>query len=506
MLTLTIRSTFSTLQGLPWGSAEETHLQKVLGYLIPNAENNFQVKQGLWDGWVTLLQRDRTQLHHHTLPTGLVPRLYQLCADAQLPLQAQHSVPAFEGHHANAHPDYWPKALTSTLRPYQHAALSALCQGIPLANGVVLPRLGGVLQVCTGGGKSLMATHLIAHLRQPAVVLVNSGDLFEQIKDTLHEELGAPIGEVGASRCRVEPVTVAMLQTLHQFYAARQHGAPHKHEAALTQLVAQARTIVVDECHGVAARTAFEATGLFEQANAVVGLSASPWRDDGLDTLITAAVGPVVAQVTATELIELGYLVRPTIHIHELRAPAGAPTYGEYDVIYDQYITSNAARNDHIADLATQHAGAGETVLVLVKLEEHGQALADRIPGSVFVCAKRMGKRARKALWEQLRSRAVSVVIATTLADQGLDIPDLNTLILAGGGKSSTRALQRVGRVLRKPAGSSKTHATVHEFVDPHPMLKKHFQARMRIYATEPAFRYERHPGPASRQPPTAAS
>jgi superfamily II DNA or RNA helicase len=489
MLTLTIFPTYCILQGLLWGSGEETHLQRMLGYMLPNAENNAKVRLGEWDGWVTLLQRQPQQLHQHTLPTGLAPELFRLCTAAQIPIQAAHCVPSFA---PPADPDYWPKALPSTLRPYQRVALGQLCAGISLGAYGLLPRLGGILQVCTGGGKSLMATHLIAHLKQPAVVLVNSGDLFEQIKDTLHAELGVPIGEVGASRCVVEPVTVAMLQTMHQFATAKKQQRPHKYGDVLQQLIEQTKTVIIDECHGVAARTAFESAMLFEHNNTMVGLSASPWRDDGLDNLITAAVGPVVAKVTATELIEAGYLVRPTIHIHEFPAPTDGPLTGDYAEIYEKYIVEHDDRHDYIAKLAQDHANQDETVLILVKFEAHGEALAQRIPDSVFVCAKRMGKRARKALWEQLRSREVRVVIATTLADQGLDIPDLNVLILAGGGKSSTRALQRVGRVLRKPAGSNKQQATVHEIYDSHPLLKRHFERRMQIYATEPAFKFKR--------------
>ena len=45
-------------------------------------------------------------------------------------------------------------------------------------------------------------------------------------------------------------------------------------------------------------------------------------------------------------------------------------------------------------------------------------------------------------------------MIATTLADEGLDIPTLDVALLAGGGASASRVNQRIGRTLRPDKGS----------------------------------------------------
>jgi type I site-specific restriction endonuclease len=46
----------------------------------------------------------------------------------------------------------------------------------------------------------------------------------------------------------------------------------------------------------------------------------------------------------------------------------------------------------------------------------------------------------------------------------GVDVPALDALVLAGGGKSSTRHLQRIGRVCRPY--KDKTHGVVVDFDD----------------------------------------
>ena len=77
-------------------------------------------------------------------------------------------------------------------------------------------------------------------------------------------------------------------------------------------------------------------------------------------------------------------------------------------------------------------------------------------------------------------------VIASSIFDEGVDVRPLSALILAGAGKSQTRALQRIGRVIRAYEG--KKDAIVIDFFDDSKYLRKHSQARRKIYRTEPKF------------------
>jgi len=57
---------------------------------------------------------------------------------------------------------------------------------------------------------------------------------------------------------------------------------------------------------------------------------------------------------------------------------------------------------------------------------------------------------------------------------------------MGSSGKSSTRALQRIGRVLRPFDG--KDHATIYDFMDTAKYLSSHARARKKIYKTEDEF------------------
>jgi superfamily II DNA or RNA helicase len=77
-------------------------------------------------------------------------------------------------------------------------------------------------------------------------------------------------------------------------------------------------------------------------------------------------------------------------------------------------------------------------------------------------------------------------LVASKIFDQGVDIPELDALILAGSGKSSGRALQRIGRVIRLSKGKEK--AVVVDFFDNCKYLKDHSESRIKIYESEPGF------------------
>ena len=93
----------------------------------------------------------------------------------------------------------------------------------------------------------------------------------------------------------------------------------------------------------------------------------------------------------------------------------------------------------------------------------------------------------RNAILEGARQEKVKILLGSTIADEGLDCPALKVLILTASGKSSTRAFQRVGRVLRLYKG--RNMAYVYDFMDMNPTFYKHFLYRKALYETEPEWK-----------------
>jgi superfamily II DNA or RNA helicase len=75
-------------------------------------------------------------------------------------------------------------------------------------------------------------------------------------------------------------------------------------------------------------------------------------------------------------------------------------------------------------------------------------------------------------------------MIATPVFKEGINIPEIKTLILAGGGKSHIAIIQKIGRGLRKAEG--KDRLIVYDFLDDcSKVTLKHSEQRYKLYRAE---------------------
>jgi superfamily II DNA or RNA helicase len=91
--------------------------------------------------------------------------------------------------------------------------------------------------------------------------------------------------------------------------------------------------------------------------------------------------------------------------------------------------------------------------------------------------------KVRERIKGELENGKIKCLIASKIFDIGIDLPILSGLVIAGAGKSSVRALQRIGRVIRPYPG--KTMAAILDFADQAPYLSDHARVRRRIYEWE---------------------
>lgn len=249
--------------------------------------------------------------------------------------------------------------------------------------------------------------------------------------------------------------------------------------------------ILVHNCHHWASTTCQIISDHSYNARFKYAMSATPFRDMGDDLLIDACFGKVISDINASFLIREKILVKPTIYFVHTKKKQIDEDESDYPTIYKECIVLNEERNLIIANLTQSFMKEGRQILILIKNIEHGELLQSLIPGSVFISGRDGGKK-RKAHLEDMRLKKNQVCIASSIFDEGVDVKALDTLILAGSGKSQTRALQRIGRVIRSyqdpVTGVVKKDAYVVDFHDNVKYLLSHSKARRRIYETEPEF------------------
>lgn len=380
----------------------------------------------------------------------------------------------------------------------------------------------GVIRAPTGSGKTAIGARIVASKKLRSVIVVPTIDLLYQYKSFLEEHLvvwqghrlldGIPalnldrIGQLGDGVIDPRGVTVATIRTMakvlgiaYESYEYAEYDDKDDTDVnsrELKEWVEGIGTLIVDEAHILGAGM------VYAVANAIpapfkIGMSASPWRDDGADLMIEAATGEIMYRIETHTLVEHGFLVPLVVRVIPTASYWKAAAWGkickrckkqwvkppykkdgnkwstkcdcgstefktQFNECYKAEIVDNGYRNGLIA---REVQNLGIPTFVLVKQVKHGQQIQSMIPGSRFLSGKEKGNE-RVVAFQAMREGKLQVIVATTIADMGMDVPNLGAIVLAGGGKSSTRHLQRIGRVVRPSPG--KECGVVIDFDDSH--------------------------------------
>ena len=392
-------------------------------------------------------------------------------------------------------------------RDYQLAAVDAVVAG----------ECGVVVMPC-GAGKTSTGVALIERLKRRTLILVHTKDLarqwVERIKGTAEfagQLEGVVVGTVGGGRKSTDEgadIVVATMQTLREW--------PWRD---LYRWGEGFGLIIVDECHRVPSET-FMAVVSGLPSRYRLGLTATPEREDGMGALLWAAFGSVLFEVPRDELIARG-AIRPAqlfshqtgsvIPTHEYQHGRGAPwvamTPGTDDFDKARHLarnakaaglrhpkmrprhyaaqvaslTTDAERNGLIVELAATKVGEGHSVIILSERVAHCRALAKALRErgvSAQAVAGSQKPAQVSAILAAARRREVRVLVGTTKADEGLDVPVLSCGILATRTKKFGRLTQRLGRIER-PEGLAPEW---HDLVDAFPSAQRAWKDRRKLY------------------------
>jgi superfamily II DNA or RNA helicase len=364
----------------------------------------------------------------------------------------------------------------------------------------------GIIKCSTGGGKTGIAASIISDLGvAPFIFYVTSIDLLQQAYDELtkfirHNGVPLEVGRVGGGHKDIKDITVMTVQTAiksldekYVSYDAEESKIKDKTDYSdikqdIKDLIRGAKGIVADEIQHWASKTAQVISDHSESAYYKYGMSATPWRDMGDDILIDACFGKTICDISASFLIRRGYLVKPEIYF--INVPDPNCGYKTYQKIYKHALKENDFRNEYIAKLTNKFYESGKHPLCLVNHIDHGDVLNGLINESSFIHGS-VSKKKREAHLDLMRERKCGPTIATSIFDEGVDVKPLDALILAGSGKSATRALQRIGRIIRpwpNVDNNQKKSAVAIDFMDSCKYLNEHAKKRLKIYQTEPEF------------------
>jgi len=151
--------------------------------------------------------------------------------------------------------------------------------------------------------------------------------------------------------------------------------------------------------------------------------------------------------------------------------------------IYKESVVENTYRNKLILKYAGELQRLGKKTLILVREIEHGRLLEESLVDTVFLHGGFNDEYIDESVRDFERGE-FSTIIATSIFDEGIDLPVINALILAAGGKSSITTLQRIGRGLRRKKVDNRLF--VFDFYDKmNSYMEKHAKNRVAICEKE---------------------
>ncbi len=356
--------------------------------------------------------------------------------------------------------------------PFQHEILDQLQY-----HREELQHRRNLVVAATGTGKTVVAAFDFkrysaanrgVHVREatpkatyPSLLFVaHRREILQQSLDTFRHVLGDPtFGElmVGGERPVRGRHVFASVQSLQR--------------KPLSQVREDAYDVViVDEFHHAAAPT-YQRWVDHLQPRYLLGLTATPERMDGQNVQDSWFEGRIAAELRLWDALELGLLcpfqyfgVHDGVDLSGLRWHRGGYETAELDRIY----TGNDLRTGVVLNELHRRVlnPRGMRALGFCVSVAHAEYMAQKfdqaeIPSRALTGETQKDDRSR--ILSELRAGKINAVFAVDVLNEGVDIPEVDTVLLLRPTQSATVFLQQLGRGLRH--ADDKSCLTVLDFI-----------------------------------------
>jgi superfamily II DNA or RNA helicase len=349
----------------------------------------------------------------------------------------------------------------------------------------VVKQSRGIIKAPTGSGKTVMAGGIISmYPDSKSIVIVHTKSLFQQTVEELKKWFGEAVGGIGSGKYEPNKITVCMIQTVNKILINKKSENYEK----FTDLLADVDVVIIDEAHHLAKDQGhYVELMLYCLAPIRIGLTATPNpKNKTKERLVGEGhLGPIMGELTVEKGIESGILAQPRLKL--IPVPKNITVKSKkYADIYRDCIVLNKTRNRLIAKEASDTIRAGKSVLIMISdiVNKHAETIRDLMidlyDTDSLIVTGATDNDLREQIKSTLKTKDILCVIVTSVWREGINIPSLDCIINAIGGKSDIMVLQVAGRGLRTAEG--KEEILIVDFLDPYQFLAQHSIERLRIY------------------------
>lgn len=234
---------------------------------------------------------------------------------------------------------------------------------------------------------------------------------------------------------------------------------------------------ICDEVHTAASDTRADEINKMTKA-AKWGVSATPTgRFDGKDLVTEGMFGPTVFETTYQEAVKAGALV--PIKVFWVKCPEpeiGIEKFLRYTSREGRYrhgVLRNGKRNKLIADILANTPEKHQTLVIMQYLDQmnrlaelvnsrvkmvHAETSQEKLDADGLTFMKAIKKAERTEIYRKMEAEEIDQIMSTYVYKQGVNFPNLEVVIVAGGGGSDIVAKQIPGRESRKTAEKTESY------------------------------------------------
>jgi|GEM_PF-1686046 len=322
---------------------------------------------------------------------------------------------------------------------------------------IVCSNRDGILNLACGIGKTVISLMVIAELRTPTLIVVNSKNLIAQWSEEIREHLRVDdgrwlavpeIGIIGGGKVEIDaPVVLATIQSLSA-----------KRDSLYQAIRERFGLVIYDEAHHMSAPVFVQGADVGHGRR--LALTATASRTDGLESIYQYHLGPVLYRYLEQELIPHTYFYRLVWDMPPGDIPQILDKNGEIHTSkIKTYLGAAEWRNDLIAAQIRRDLEEGREILVLSHSKEGVKNLARRFGENNYIIGDIRDENERHRILRE-SNPAFGVF---HLAREALNKPTMDTLYITTVFGNSNDLQQSWGRIQRVKAGKQDTVVRVYE-------------------------------------------
>jgi superfamily II DNA or RNA helicase len=332
-----------------------------------------------------------------------------------------------------------------------------------------------IQEIATGAGKTIM-TAALSQRCEPygrTIVIVPNKSLVTQ-KEKDYRGLGLDVGVYFGDRKEWgKKHTICTWQSLNILLKNTKNGA----DITIHDFIEDVVCIMVDEVH-MAKADALKTllTGVMSRIPIRWGLTGTVPKEAYEFQALKCSLGPVINQLSASELQDRGVLAQCHVNIVQLIDHADFSNY-QSEL---KFLLEEPDRLDTISQLVDKVNATGNT-LVLVDRVAAGHAIVERLGDkAVFVSGATKGTK-RDEEYAEVATATGKVIVATYgVAAVGINIPRIFNLVPVEPGKRFVRVIQSIGRGIRK--AEDKDFVQIWDVTSTCKFAKRHLTKRKQFY------------------------